>query len=392
VKGQNRAESAYKKAISGKINEVKKPEFPAFEAVIENSSKVEKSENLKSNDKVSSSASNNEALKLQNLKKVAKFIKLLGKKEAQKVLQHLPKESIEIINQMLKEIPYIEPVEAEALLKEFGLVAQKAPSLAGGGQKLAQDMLEKAFGAEKAKKIVSKVLPESKTSPFEFMKEYELHQLKLLLGGESILVLSMVLPHLDKKKAADYIATLPAETRLLLIKRMARVEKVSNEVVRRVELALQEKAHQIGAQESMAFDGKARLSEILRNLNPQDAESLLSELEETDPELAQSLRNRLFTQERILQIRDVDFEVFLRDIPDEDLALVVQSLPEQSAQKILSNVSERRQMWIKDEIELMGKVSKIELVAAQREFLSKVRKALANGELRYEENENEEYL
>jgi len=392
VKGQNRAESAYKKAISGKINEVKKPEFPAFEAVVENSAKVEKSENLKSNDKVSSSASNNEALKLQNLKKVAKFIKLLGKKEAQKVLQHLPKESIEIINQMLKEIPYIEPVEAEALLKEFGLVAQKAPSMAGGGQKLAQAMLEKAFGAEKAKKIVSKVLPESKTSPFEFMKEYELHQLKLLLGGESILVLSMVLPHLDKKKAADYIATLPEETRLLLIKRMARVEKVSNEVVRRVELALQEKAHQIGAQESMAFDGKARLSEILRNLNPQDAESLLSELEETDPELAQSLRNRLFTQERILQIRDVDFEVFLRDIPDEDLALVVQSLPEQTAQKILSNVSERRQMWIKDEIELMGKVSKIELVAAQREFLSKVRKALANGELRYKENENEEYL
>ncbi len=326
-----------------------------------------------------------------SVKKIAKFLLTIGEQEAAKVIHHLPRDAADEILRTMKDIPAVHPLEAEALLKEFGFSAQKKSNISGG-KKIAREMLEKAFGEEKAQHLLKKALPETRRKSFEFLKNLESHQLKLLLGGESLLVLSLVLPHIDKKSAAEYLATLPQEDRLVLIKRMARESRVSQEVVQRVESALQEKIKSLSNLEGIPVDGRAQLGEILKNLSPQDAESLLSELEDTDPELAQSLRNRLFTHERILRILDVDFEVFLRTIEDEDLALVIQALPEESVNKILSNVSERRRQWIRDEIDMRGPAARIEAAAALREFLSKVRKALADGDLRYKEDNPDEYV
>lgn len=371
MKSGDRAKAAYQKHIQ-KPPQEKSSEgaSPAFEAV---------------------TVKPTEESRPQSVKKIAKFLMVLGEQEAAKVLKHLDRNTADEILKTMKEVPAVHPVEAEALLKEFGYATQqRANSI--GGQKLAREMLEKAFGKERAQNLMEKALPEVREQPFEFLKTLESHQLKLLLGGESVLVLSLVLPHIDKKTAADYLATLSEEERLILIRRMAQKNQISREVIKRVELALQEKARSISAQESLMVDGKARLGEILRNLPPQEAESLLSELEDSDPELAQILRNRLFTHERILRILDLDLEVFLRTVEDEDLALIIQSLPEETADKIFRNVSERRRQWIKDEIDMRGPAAKIESAAALREFLSKVRNALAAGELRYLEDNDEEYV
>lgn len=324
----------------------------------------------------------------QNLRKIAKFLFLLGKAEADRILAHLPKEAAEVIRDLIQEITSVEPVEAEALMQEFGQAAQRQGIPVGGGR-VAREMLEKSLGEERARRILRKVFPEMQPAPFGFLKDYTPEQVRMLLEGESVLVLSLVLPHVDRKVAAQILGTLPVTDRVNLVQRIAKVDRVNSEVVQRVEAALLDKARSLSSQETVTVDGKAQLSGILRSLAPEDAESLLSSLEDTDPELAQTLRNRLFTQDRLLRLRDVDLEVFLRKVEDEDLALVTQALPEETAQKILRNVSERRRQWIRDEIELRGPPARIELDAALREFLGRVRMALADGEIRYEEDDED---
>lgn len=323
-----------------------------------------------------------------SLRKVAKFLFLVGKTESEKILNHLPQAEAQELRRLIGEVTAVDPVEAEALMREFG--GMLTSSEGRGGKDFARSVLEKAFGEEKASRLLQRAMPEAKPKPFEFLHDWDWQRLGLLLAGESNLVLSIVLPFLPPKTAADFIAHLEEGSRLEVIRRMSQARPVGREVLERVELALRDKARSLGEQQELFIDGKARLEEIVKALSPQAAERLLSDLEETDPELAQSLRNRLFTHDHLLRLRDLDLEAFLRTIEDEDLALVLQALPETTAQKIRQNLSERRRQWIEEEIQLAGRPAKVELDAALRDFLKKVRQAIEQGDLRYEDVE--EYL
>ncbi len=381
---------AYKKANSDPAPAVTTPKFSQFEKVVEPPAApiTPKAENNSPEHGLLSSG------KLRgegSLRKVAKFLLLLGKDEAAKVLKHLPPEEVQALTRAIQKLPGVERVEAEALLKEFGYMAAKVPELSKGGKKAAADILEKAFGAEKAKKMMEKAVPGVRKKPFDFLSDYQAHQLKLILGGESVLVITMVLPHLEPQVAASYVQGLSEEQKVSVIHRMAKMERISRDVIQKVEEAIKEKAKAISMDETTEMDGKARLGDILKFLSPMDSEVLLSELEDSDPDLARTLRNRLFTQERILQIRDLDLEIFMRNVEDEDIALLVQALPPESGEKILKNISERRRLLVNEEIQLSGPASKIESQAALREFLVKIREALKDGEMRYLE-EDEDYV
>lgn len=330
----------------------------------------------------------------KSLRKVAKFLILLGQDEAAKVVRHLDPSQIEAIGSEIAGIKKIEPIEADAILQEFGYIAATQAHTVKGGKQAAQSILNQAFGETKAKTILHKAVPGSAEKPFAFLAGLEREVVLALLGPESPQVLSVVVPFLEKAQAGAFLKALPADQRLDLVKRLAKMEKVPSSVVAQVNQALQERFHALRPANTEAVDGKARLADILRHMSAGQEAALLKSLD-AKPELTEDLRRRLFTLADLVRVSDAGFEDLLRAKDDVQVALLLLATDltadEALRKKIEANVSTRRLLLIKAEIDLLSDTPKRELQKELRFFLDEVREAVREGRAQIWDD-SEEYV
>lgn len=312
------------------------------------------------------------------LRKVAKFLVLLGQDEAAKVVRHLDPELIEPLSLEIAKVRAVTPQESQTLLKEFGYIAAERSQNPRGGKAVAQAILEGAFGQEKSQNILKKTLP-SGAPPFAFLIDLDRNALIALLGDESPAVLGIVLPFLEKKQSAVFLKTLEPNLRVSLIKRLAKVEKVSKEILHKVEEGLREKMRRLGPASTEEIDGRARLADILRHMSFDKEQNILRGLEAVKPQLGDDIRRRLFTVDQLIQIYDGDFEELLRTKTETQLALIWKGSDEPLRQKIQRNISSRRMLLVEAELDLLTGAPEREVKETLQQFLEEIREAVREG-------------
>jgi len=315
----------------------------------------------------------------KSLRKVAKFLILLGQDEAAKVVRHLDPAMIEAIGKEIATIKRIEPVEAEYILKEFGYIAASQVGVLKGGKQAAQEILNGAFGKDRAKAILQRSVPDAQIKPFLFLADVDKDVLRSLLAGESFTVLSIVVPFLEKGQAAVVMKALDPSMRLDLVKRLAKMEKVASEIVAKVEEGLREKLHNMNPSTTEEIDGKSRLADILRHMSVDKEERILKDLGKAKPELTEELRRRLFTPEHLVRVGDDGFEDLLRAKTETQIALIWLASPDELRAKIEKNISTRRFLMVQGEIDLLQDTPRRELQKEMRFFLEEVREAVRSG-------------
>jgi len=317
------------------------------------------------------------------VERAAKFLLLLGTEEAAKVVARLGPEEVEAVSRAILKVRSIDAVEANDVLAEFGwLVKTKGWSIEGGPE-TAEKMLTAAFGEERARAMLRKAAPEA-LRPFRFLNDFEPKDLHLVLKEESPQVLSVILPYLEPKLASGLIERLPEELRIEVVKRVARLEKVSPEVLRRVEEGVKERIRRIGTISTEEVDGKAALAGILRHVDPRLEERVLEALAEDSPELSRNVRERLFTLEDVRRVPDRFLQDALRDFKERDIALLLKGRDDGFKEKVLRNVSQNRRSIIADEYSVLGAVRREDADEAAREFLGYLKRAWDDGELALE--------
>ena len=216
-------------------------------------------------------------------RRVAKFLMLIGVDEAAKILPHLTEEQTEKIIPEIASIRYVEPDEAKEILEEFqGLVKQAREE---GGIDTARTILEKAFGTHKAGVILEKTATQISGKPFEYLAEADSERVSFLLKDESNAVKALVLSYLNPKVSAQVINGMETEDKKDVVMRLAKLTKISPEIVQRVDKALQEKMNHLATSKSDSIDGKNILAQILKRMSPEAEEGILANLAEADSEL-----------------------------------------------------------------------------------------------------------
>ena len=308
------------------------------------------------------------------LRRVAQFMVLVGSNEASQILSHLDPELVIAISQEIVSIKKISGEEAEAVLEEFRSLLSPSYGYSGsssGGQEEARRILYAAFGPERGESILTRAVPEAAGNPFDFLSDFSGEQLNLLLKDESPAACAMVFSRLPSKLSAAVLANTSAERKLDIVKRIARLNDVSPEVIDRAAAALREKARHFGRSESGGeIDGKGVLAEILKHSDLAFGGRILDELEENDPSLSRDMKDRLCTLEDIVNAADRPIQEKLRAMEDRDIALLLRERSDAFAGKIFKNISSARGGRVREESEIMGPVPKIEIEAAAREFLA----------------------
>jgi len=318
--------------------------------------------------------------------RVAKFLILIGSEQASGILAELEPQQVQEISKEIARIKIIKPLERIEILDEFNTLFSnrdfKAYGSTQGGIETARRILYAAKGAVKGEEILNKAIPESKDNLFGFLEEFSTEQLVMLLKNESAQTSALILSRLQPKFTADVLCRLPQDSIAEVVLRIAHQKEVFPEVLEQVSAALKEKVRYIaGGAKDIEIDGMKTLAAILKQSDYSFGDRLLNEIEEDDPEIGRTLKEKLYTLDDVINAIDRPIQDKLKTMTEYEIAVLLKGRGNEFSEKILSCVSAGRRKIIREEFDLLGAVSKRECDSAARDFLSWFRIARERGDI-----------
>lgn len=323
-------------------------------------------------------------------RRVAKFLVIIGEDEAAKVLPHLSEAQIEKIIPEIASIRSVDQDEAQVILTEFkGLLTESRKS---GGIDTAREMLEKTYGKEKAARMISKAVPLEGKIPFEYFKDADKEKIYALINDESVGVQSIVLSHLEPKKAAGVINLMNEVEKKDVVMRLAKMESIEPDVIKRIDDAMHEKSLHYTSEKAENIDGRNALAQILKKMDAGAESDILNMLAQDDPDLGQDLRSRLFTSEDVIKADDRFIQQTLRDYEDKDICYLIAAKDDEFRNKILSNVSQNRREEILEQEEILKPMRRKDCEAVTSGFFSILRRSYEEGHLIIKDRDDDIYV
>jgi flagellar motor switch protein FliG len=306
-------------------------------------------------------------------------------------MAQLPIDQVEAISGEIAAIASIGPEESQAILEEFSSLLSSPYQILGasrGGIEEARRVLYAAFGPEKGEAFLVKAVPEAKPNPFTFLENFSGDQLALLFREESAAAAALVFSRLPPKQTAEALSRITGEKKLEILKRIAKQAAVPPEVLEQVALALREKAKRIsahtGKNDESGFDGMEVLAAILKSSDVRFGDEILGQLEQEDPELGKTLKDKVYTIADLLEAQDLPIQKKLASMSDKDIILLLKARTghEDTAlfrEKILSNLSQGRREEILEEENIVGAVPRRDVEQAAGAFLAWFRQEREDG-------------
>ena len=314
-------------------------------------------------------------------RKAAILLACLGPSVASRVMSKLSEDEVETLTLDLSSLGMIEPHVRTAIVEEFHQMALAKQYVAQGGIDYARDLLESAFGAERALEVLTKLQSSLQEVPFEFLKRADPAQICSFIQDEHPQTIALIMAHLQPQIAAVVLSALPREVQADVVIRVAMMDRTPPEIVREVERVLERKMAAVFSQGFTFAGGVKDVAEILNRIERNTEKTIMTDLEEHDPELADEIARLMFTFDDLIYVEDSGIQKALREVETKDVALALKTGNEEVGEKILKNMSERAREMIKEEMEFMGPVRLRNVEEAQQKIVGAIRRLEEAGEL-----------
>jgi flagellar motor switch protein FliG len=181
--------------------------------------------------------------------------------------------------------------------------------------------------------------------------------------------------------ASEILANLPEEVRADVIYRIAKIEKVSTDVIAHIEDALHREIGLVAGKEQKQVGGMDKVVDLLDHLkNSMDSE-IIETIEQSDPDMAEEIRKRMFTFENLVALDGRSLQMILREVSNDSLTLALKTASEEMKEKIFANMSSRAADMIRDDLEAMGPVRLSEVETMQQTIVKIAMKLQEEGKL-----------
>jgi flagellar motor switch protein FliG len=127
--------------------------------------------------------------------------------------------------------------------------------------------------------------------------------------------------------------------------------------------------------------GPKSAADILNFIDRNSEERIITEIEETFPDIAERIRALMFTFEDIKKIDDKGVQTVLKDVPREQLVLALKTATPELRDLLYRNVSQRAAEMIREDLEALGPVKLKDVEKAQQAIVDTVRKLESEGKI-----------
>jgi flagellar motor switch protein FliG len=268
------------------------------------------------------------------------------------------------------------------VLAEWLDVMLAADSIAAGGMDVAREVLERAFGQQKAQGMLKRIQSQiSETAGLHRLRNADPQQLGNMLRGEHPQTVALILAHLAAPQTAAVLKELDPTFGAEVVLRVARMEKVSPDMLVLIERSILTETDLAPAQGLTTSGGPAVVAEVLNLIAPSLEKAIMKGVEASDPALCEQIRNLMFVFEDVVSLDDRSLQRLLREVDVKELALALKSASNEVKNKIMGGMSQRASAALKEEMEMLGPARKRDIEAAQTAIVAMIRKLEDAGEI-----------
>ena len=315
--------------------------------------------------------------------KVAILIQSLGKEISQRILKYLNGTERELIESHLSQMGTISPDVVELVAREFiEMITRESDD-----QPRSLPLSEGGEGTEE-----SSLSSTSESSNLKILQTLAGEDLIELIKDEHPQTIAIILLHLKTRVAGEVLSKLPDEIKTDVAFRIANLDKVLPGMVEEIDKVFEDVLKKKDAFVPQVAGGVNRLAEILNQADQISGELILNEIEEVDAELADQIKQRMFTFEDLRLVDDRGLQKVLRRVETRELAIALKAASEEVREKIFRNMSERASEMLREEMEVMGPVRMREVEDAQQTITKIIQDMETKGELIISGRKGEELI
>jgi flagellar motor switch protein FliG len=318
---------------------------------------------------------------LKGREKAAILMVTLGPDAVAKAYHHIDDTTIELLTLEIANLRKVTPDIKLDVLKEAQEMIMAHEFMTQGGVDYARKLLEQALGVDKAQDILRRITASLQVRPFDFVRHTDPQQLLSFIQNEHPQTIALILSYLTPEQSALVLGGLPPSAQWDVTRRIAKMDRITPEVLREVERVLERKLSTVMGQDFTIAGGIDAVVNLINRVDRGTERNIIEALEEQDPELAEEIKKRLFMFDDIAGMDDRSLQRVLREVDLKDLGLALKGASEDLRQKFFKNMSKRAADMLKEDMDFMGPVRVRMVEEAQQKIVNVVRSLEEAGEI-----------
>lgn len=308
---------------------------------------------------------------LSGPERVAALLLSVDKFVAQRVLKHFDQNELRQITKCAAGLGAVPASAVEPLIEDLMSSLSSGSAELRGTAGEAERLLTGVIPAEQVAEIMSDVLGSPNGLVWERVGAATEAAFAEYVVNEHPQTTAVVLSRIDPARAAATLATMPAEYRDAVMRRMLSSNKASDQALRLLEMTLQEDLLQ-NSRAAASASRNARLAAIINKMEREQAEGVLRGIAATRPREAEALREMLFSFEDIVRL-NVRARMILFDVvPADRIVLALRGAETTIKELILSTLSLRMRRMVESELASGASPPHRDIATARRQIAETV--------------------
>jgi len=317
---------------------------------------------------------------LSNTEKAALTLLSLGKELAAQVMQNLNEQEVKRISRAFMSVSEVDRETQFEISQEFRRMLRAGDTMLVDGREFAKDVISSAFGETAGEGLIEYITGAKKEPISSIVAEVPEKILHGFIAAEHPQTVAFLMTKMNADQAANVLTHMGEEMQTDVLIRISNLNNVKADVVDEVREVLRSQLRSSDLQEE-EIGGPKSAADILNFVDRNNEERIITEIEEMFPDLAEQIRNLMFTFEDVKKIDDRGIQTVLKDVPREQLVLALKTASNDLKDLIFRNVSQRAAEMIKEDLEALGPVKLKDVEKAQQGIVDIVRKLEAEGKI-----------
>lgn len=309
------------------------------------------------------------------------LLMLLDESEAATILKQLDPEEVRRLAKAMFDTANASEHQIGQALDRFVTRSRDVSALAIGADTRIRTVINEAVGNVRADNILAAVAPQRSAASLEMLRWMDVDAISGLLASEHPQVGALILSVLVPDVAARAIETLDEVLQADLVLRAAMLTSVPAAAIEDLESVLASANVDGQRVAKQTIGGPGDVAKIMKKMPKQLSERTLRSLKKHDRILAQTIEEEMFIFENLRDLDKKSLSSVLRSVDAAQLAIALKGADEEMVDMCLGTMSQRAAETIRDEMDEMTMVKRIDVDDAQKSVMQIVRQMAAAGEI-----------
>ena len=314
--------------------------------------------------------------KMTGPKKAAILLLALGEDGAADVMKNLEEAEIQQVGYYMSRFTDVSPEELDIVLEEFyrnSVMADEGVNISSSPD-FVKNALTKALGADRAKELSDNLGAGEEEAGLEALRYAEPIMIANYIRTEHPQTIALILSYLkNAEQSSAVLRDLPESLQADILYRMAVIESIPPGVISEMNEVLTEEMKTAGSM-ATSVGGVEPVAEILNSVDKATETRILSSIEETNPDLAEQIRELMFTFEDMALIDAKQMQLVMKDVDQADMVLALKTASDAVKELIFGSMSSRAAEMVREDLENLGPAKLSDVEAAQQKIIKIVKK------------------